>query len=99
MRETALSWRGRAQGKGGRKGLSLVCLIRLEEEGLLSGMIVALRERLMEPDPDFGVHLGGGGKAWKKVKTWFGYGLHLVAEGTAPGGPAPKIATAQVPQP
>ncbi len=93
----------------------LVCLIRLEEgEGLLSGMVVALRERLMELIPDFGVHLGcdgkaiashatgavglrtghtsdvdanwgkhettgvtADGKAWTKVKTWFGYGLHL----------------------
>ena len=98
----------------------LVSVIRLEEEeGLLSGMVVALRERLMELIPDFGVHLGcdgkaiashatgavdtrtghtsdvdadwgrhettgvtADGKAWTKVKTWFGYGLHLLADTT-----------------
>ena len=50
-------------------------MIRLEErEGLLSGMIVASRERLMEPIPDFGVHLGRDGKAW------FGCGLHRAAD-------------------
>ena len=38
-----------------------------------------------DPDADWGKHETGGvdgrtGKAWTKVKTWFGYGLHLVAD-------------------
>ena len=36
-----------------------------------------------DPDADWGRHGTGGvgrnGKAWTKVKAWFGYGLHLVA--------------------
>lgn len=94
-------------------------LIELEENlGLMSGMIPALREQLMEVLPDFGQHLGYDGKAidshstgqvdrktgessdpdadwgkhetagidartgkqWKKIKSWFGYGLHLIAD-------------------
>ena len=37
-----------------------------------------------DPDADWGKHETGGtgknGKAWSKVKTWFGYGLHLSAD-------------------
>ncbi|MCP3882101.1 MAG: transposase, partial [Sulfitobacter sp.] len=94
-------------------------LIELEESlGLVSGMIPALREQLMEALPEFGQHLGYDGKAldshstgqvnrktgttsdpdadwgkhetagidartgkqWKKIKSWFGYGLHLIAD-------------------
>jgi hypothetical protein len=94
-------------------------LLELEESlGLVSGMIPALREQLMEALPEFGQHLGYDGKAidshstgqvdrntgmtsdpdadwgkhettgidartgkqWKKIKSWFGYGLHLIAD-------------------
>jgi len=94
-------------------------LIELEETlGLVSAMVPALREQLMEVLPDFGQHLGYDGKAidshstgqvnqqsqetsdpdadwgkhettgingrtgkqWKKIKSWFGYGLHLIAD-------------------
>ncbi len=38
-----------------------------------------------DPDADWGKHETHGvdrraGKAWTKVKTWFGYGLHLIAD-------------------
>ncbi len=38
-----------------------------------------------DPDGDWGKHETGGidartGKAWSKVKSWFGYGLHLIAD-------------------
>ena len=38
-----------------------------------------------DPDADWGRHETGGvdgrtGKAWTKAKTWFGYGLHLIAD-------------------
>ena len=38
-----------------------------------------------DPDADWGKHETHGvdnktGKAWKKVKSWFGYGLHLIAD-------------------
>ena len=94
-------------------------VVDLEKEtGAVSGMVDALRTRLMAELPGFGRHLGYDGKAvpsrstgrrgaatgetsdpdadwgshetsgvdrrtgkaWKKVKTWFGYGLHLVAD-------------------
>ena len=88
-----------------------------EERGLISGMLEALRARLMEVRPDFGRHLGYDGKAidshstgqanrktgrtsdadadwgkhetrgvdrtgqaWVRVKRWFGYELHLIAD-------------------
>ena len=92
---------------------------KLEDEvGAVSGMVAALRRRLMDELPGFGRHLGYDGKAvdshstgrakaatgkpsdpdadwgkhethgvdaktgrsWTKVKTWFGYGLHLIAD-------------------
>ena len=94
-------------------------VVELEEEtGAVSGMVDALRGRLLAEVPGFGRHLGYDGKAvpsfstgrrkaetgrtsdadadwgrhetrgvdaktgraWTKVKTWFGYGLHLVAD-------------------
>lgn len=97
----------------------LANVIELEETlGMVTGMIPALREQLMDALPDFGRHLGYDGKAieshstgrvgrttgatsdpdadwgkhetvgvdartgkaWKKLKTWFGYGLHLIAD-------------------
>lgn len=38
-----------------------------------------------DPDADWGKHETGGidartGKPWTKVKSWFGYGLHLIAD-------------------
>ena len=38
-----------------------------------------------DPDADWGKHETSGvnartGKIWKKVKSWFGYGLHLIAD-------------------
>ena len=88
-----------------------------EETGAVSGMVDALRGRLLEelpgygrhlgydgkavpsfstgrrnaetgkasdPDADWGVHETSGadrsGRAWTKVKRWFGYGLHLIAD-------------------
>jgi hypothetical protein len=88
-----------------------------EQQGLVSAMVVTLREQILEVLPDFGQHLGFDGKAieshstgqvnrktqqtsdpdadwgkhethgvdaqgnvWKKVKSWFGYGLHLIAD-------------------
>ena len=93
-------------------------VVGLEEEtGAVSGMVDALRGRLLEELPGYGRHLGYDGKAvpsrstgradaetgrtsdpdadwgkhetrgvdgnggpWTRVKTWFGYGLHLVAD-------------------
>ena len=93
-------------------------VVALEEGmGAVSGMVDALRRRLMEelpgcgrhlgydgkaapsrstgrtnagtgrtsdPEADWGRHethgVGACGKAWTKVKRWFGYGLHLIAD-------------------
>uniref|UniRef100_UPI0025CDDFD3 transposase n=1 Tax=uncultured Lamprocystis sp. TaxID=543132 RepID=UPI0025CDDFD3 len=38
-----------------------------------------------DPDADWGKHETSGidartGKPWKKIKTWFGYGVHLIAD-------------------
>lgn len=94
-------------------------VVSLEEgTGAVSGMVDALRRRLMDELPGFGRHLGYDGKAvashsagredrgtgetsdrdadwgrhethgvdartgkaWTKVKTWFGYRLHLIAD-------------------
>lgn len=94
-------------------------VVRIEEEkGLISKMIDAMREELMELLPDFGENLGYDGKAieshstgnenrktgetsdpgadwgkhehsgvdsstgktWRKIKRWFGYGLHIIAD-------------------
>ncbi|MCY3813361.1 MAG: transposase [Gammaproteobacteria bacterium] len=49
-----------------------------------TGKRKAATGRTSDPDADWGRHETGGvdakGKAWTKVKTWFGYGLHLVAD-------------------
>mgnify|MGYP001555222945 CR=1 FL=1 len=41
-------------------------------------------EQTSDPDADWGKHETCGydknGKAWKKVKLWFGYGLHVIAD-------------------
>ncbi|WPL19660.1 hypothetical protein Thiowin_04797 [Thiorhodovibrio winogradskyi] len=42
-------------------------------------------EQTSDPDADWGHHETSGvdartGKAWKKIKRWFGYGLHLIAD-------------------
>ena len=96
----------------------LSSVVALEAEcGAVSGMVDALRRRLMDELPGYGRHLGydgkavpshstgregagtgrtsdpdadwgrhetrgtdARGKAWTKVKRWFGYGLHLVAD-------------------
>ena len=97
----------------------LAKVVKLEEEtGAVSGMVDALRGRLLAELPGFGRHLGYDGKAvpsrstgrrkaatgktsdpdadwgkhetrgvdgktgkpWTKVKTWFGYGLHVIAD-------------------
>ncbi len=96
----------------------LANVVGLEEEsGAVSGMVDALRGRLLAELPGYGTHLGydgkavpshstgrrdattgattdtdadwgshetrgtdRNGKAWRKVKTWFGYGLHLIAD-------------------
>ena len=94
-------------------------VVRLEAEtGAVSGMVDALRGRLLEELPGYGRHLGYDGKAvpsrstgrrnaktgktsdpdadwgkhetrgvdgktgkaWTTVKSWFGYGLHLIAD-------------------
>ena len=37
-----------------------------------------------DPEADWGVHetagVGSDGKLWRKLKRWFGYGLHLIAD-------------------
>jgi len=37
-----------------------------------------------DPEADWGVHetagVGSDGKPWRKLKRWFGYGLHLIAD-------------------
>lgn len=43
------------------------------------------RAQTSDPDADWGDHETQGvdartAKAWKKLKTWFGYGLHLIAD-------------------
>ena len=40
--------------------------------------------RTSDPDADWGKHETSGvdsnGKAWTKIKSWFGYGLHIIAD-------------------
>ena len=49
-----------------------------------TGNASAAAGRTSDPDADWGRHETSGvdraGKAWKKVKRWFGYRLHLVAD-------------------
>ena len=51
-----------------------------EEQGMIAAMIRTMREQLMEEADDFGEFLGYDGKPWKKVKTWFGYRVHTIAD-------------------
>jgi len=42
-------------------------------------------DKTSDPDADWGHHETRGvhartGKAWKKIKSWFGYGLHVIAD-------------------
>ena len=50
-----------------------------------TGRRKAATGRTSDPDADWGRHETGGvdgrtGKPWTKVKTWFGYGLHVIAD-------------------
>ena len=50
-----------------------------------TGRADAATGKASDPDADWGSHETSGvdrktGKPWKKVKTWFGYGLHLIAD-------------------
>ena len=50
-----------------------------------TGRAVAGKGVASDPEADWGRHESGGpdartGTAWRTVKTWFGYGLHLIAD-------------------
>ena len=50
-----------------------------------TGQTQRVSAQTSDPDADWGHHATVGvdartGKAWKKIKTWFGYGLHLIAD-------------------
>ncbi len=50
-----------------------------------TGRVAGARGQTSDPDADWGRHETGGvnaktGAVWKKVKSWFGYGLHLIAD-------------------
>ena len=49
-----------------------------------TGRAAAGTGRTSDPDADWGKHetrgVDGNGRPWTRVKTWFGYGLHLVAD-------------------
>ena len=50
-----------------------------------TGRIGEGEEHASDPDADWGKHESAGvnsktGAIWKKVKSWFGYGLHLIAD-------------------
>ena len=50
-----------------------------------TGQAARASGRTSDPDADWGHHEIQGvdartGKPWKKIKTWFGYGLHLIAD-------------------
>ena len=52
-----------------------------------TGQVNQDTQQTSDPDADWGKHETHGvnsktGKAWKKIKTWFGYGLHLIADTT-----------------
>ena len=49
------------------------------------GRVAEGKEHASDPDTDWGKHEtcgvnGRTGAIWKKVKSWFGYGLHLIAD-------------------
>jgi hypothetical protein len=49
-----------------------------------TGRVNRLTGETSDSDADWGKHETSGvdanGKPWKKIKTWFGYGLHLIAD-------------------
>ncbi len=50
-----------------------------------TGRVGKDEDKTSDPDADWGKHETGGvdartGAVWKKVKSWFGYGLHLIAD-------------------
>ena len=52
---------------------------------MLSPTVAEGKKDASDPDADWGKHETSGanartGKIWKKVKSWFGYGLHLIAD-------------------
>ncbi|HUL13709.1 MAG TPA: transposase [Methylococcaceae bacterium] len=54
-------------------------------ESYSTGRIDGESGQRSDPDADWGKHETSGvdartGKLWKKVKSWFGYGLHLIAD-------------------
>ena len=54
-------------------------------ESLSTGRVPKGGEYASDPDADWGKHEttgvnGKSGAIWKKVKSWFGYGLHLIAD-------------------
>ena len=54
-------------------------------ESRSTGRVAEDKGNTSDPDADWGKHETTGvntktGKIWKKVKSWFGYGLHLIAD-------------------
>lgn len=49
-----------------------------------TGQVAQDSEQTSDPDADWGKHESRGidanGKPWSKIKSWFGYGLHLMAD-------------------
>ena len=49
-----------------------------------TGEVNRKRGETSDPDADWGKHETSGfdsnGKAWRKIRTWFGYGLHIIAD-------------------
>jgi len=50
-----------------------------------SGQVNRAKGETSDPNADWGKHETGGvdartGKPWTKIKSWFGYGLHLIAD-------------------
>jgi hypothetical protein len=50
-----------------------------------TGQVSRITGETSDPDADWGKHETSGvdartGKSWKKIKSWFGYGMHLIAD-------------------
>ena len=49
-----------------------------------TGQVNQKTEQRSDPDADWGKHetrgIDANGKPWRKIKSWFGYGLHLIAD-------------------
>ena len=50
-----------------------------------TGQVSRITGETSDPDADWGKHETSGvdtrtGKSWKKIKSWFGYGVHLIAD-------------------